>query len=160
MRLRYVLIGCAAALALYLAASGAAISPVADAAMKGDQAGVRSLLAQKADVNAPQDDGATAIEWAAYRNDLDMADRLIAAGANVKTPNREGATPLYLACIYGSPAMIDKLLRAGADPNEEPSRERLPSCWRREPETWRPSQYCSITRPTSTRRSDCAAPRR
>ena len=105
-------------LGLYLAASGAATSPVADAAMKGDQAAVRSLLAQKADVNAPQADGATALHWAAYRNDLAMADLLIAAGADVKTPNREGATPLYLASINGSPAMIEKLLKAGADANE------------------------------------------
>ena len=130
MRLRYVLMACAAALALYLAASGASytqvISPVADAAMKGDQASVRSLIAQKADVNAPQADGATAIQWAAFRNDLAMADLLIAAGANVKTPNREGATPLYLASIYGSPAMIEKLLKAAADPNERGPQEETP----------------------------------
>ena len=118
MRVRQVIAGCATALALYLTASGAANSPVADAAMKGDKAALRSLLEQKADVNAPQADGATAIQWAAYKNDLDMADLLIGAGANVKTPNREGATPLYLASINGSAAMIEKLLKAGADPNE------------------------------------------
>ena len=124
MRVRYGIGGCAVALALYLSAFGAANSPVADAAMKGDKAAVRSLLDQKADVNAPQADGATAIQWAAYRNDLELADVLINAGANVKTPNREGATPLYLASINGSPAMIDKLLKAGADPNErEPQGE-------------------------------------
>jgi ankyrin repeat protein len=69
-------------------------------------------------VNAPQADGATAIQWAAYRDDLEMADLLIAAGANAKLANREGATPLYLAAIHGNPVMIDKLLNAGADPNE------------------------------------------
>jgi ankyrin repeat protein len=108
---------CTAALALCLCASGAN-SPVADAAMKGDKAALRSLLEQKADVNAPQTDGATAIQWAAYRDDLAMAGLLISAGANVKLANREGATPLYLASIHGNPAMIDKLLNAGADPNE------------------------------------------
>lgn len=100
------------------AAHGAAPSPVADAAMKGDKAAVRSLIAQQADVNAPQADGATAIQWAAYKDDLELATLLIAAGANVKTPNRQGATPLYLAGINGSPAMIEKLLSAGADVNE------------------------------------------
>jgi ankyrin repeat protein len=108
----------ATVLGLYLAASAASPSPVADAAQKGDQPSLQSLLAQKADVNAPQPDGATAIQWAAYRNDLALADLLISAGANVKTPNREGATPLYLAGIYGSAAMIEKLLKAGADANE------------------------------------------
>ena len=39
-------------------------SDVADAAMRGDKAAVRALLAQKADVNAPQADGATALHWA------------------------------------------------------------------------------------------------
>jgi len=106
-----------AALALCLSGYGGN-SPVADAAMKGDKATLRSLLEQKADVNIPQTDGATAIQWAAYRDDLDVADLLIKFGANVKLANREGATPLYLASIHGNPVMIDKLLNAGADPNE------------------------------------------
>ena len=117
MRLHYGLAASIAALVLCLIASGAN-SPVADAAMKGDKIALKSLLDGKADVNAPQPDGATAIQWAAYRDDPEMADLLIAAGANVKAANREGATPLYLASLRGSPAMIDKLLKAGADPNE------------------------------------------
>jgi uncharacterized protein len=93
-------------------------SPLADAAMKGDQAAVRTLLSRKAAVDAPQADGATALQWAVYRNDLDVADLLIAAGANVKAANRDGATPLFLACESGNAAMIEKLLKAGADANE------------------------------------------
>ncbi len=96
----------------------AASSPVADAAMNGNMIALNSLIQQKADVNAPQADGATAIQWAAYENDAKMADALIAAGANVKTPNRDGATALQLACLNGSAVMIGKLLKAGADPNE------------------------------------------
>jgi uncharacterized protein len=86
--------------------------------MKGDKALVRNLLQQKADVNAAQADGATAIQWAAYRADPDMADLLIAAGANVKLANRDGATALLLASMNGSASVIEKLLNAGADPNE------------------------------------------
>jgi ankyrin repeat protein len=92
-------------------------SPVADAAMGGDDAAVKSLLQKKGDVNAVQADGATAIQWAAYRDDLEMADVLIAAGADIKLANREGATPLYLASLHGSAPMIEKLVKAGADPN-------------------------------------------
>ena len=94
--------------------------------MHGDKAGVAALLKQNADVNAPQVDGATAIQWAAYKNDLAIGDLLIAAGANVKTPNRDGATPLQLASINGSAAMIEKLLAAGADPNERSPRGETP----------------------------------
>ena len=49
---------------------GAGKSDVADAAMKGDKAALRALLQQKADVNAPQVDGATALHWAVYRDDI------------------------------------------------------------------------------------------
>jgi ankyrin repeat protein len=93
-------------------------SEVADAAMKGDRAAIRTLLAQKADVNAPQVDGATALHWAMYRDDREMADMLIRVGANVKAANRDGVTPLAMAALYGDPAMILKLLKAGADAKE------------------------------------------
>ena len=96
----------------------AAPSPVADAAMKRDQATVRTLLSQKSDVNAPQPDGATALQWAVYNNDPAMADLLIGAGANIKAANHDGATPLFLACESGNAVMIEKLLKAGADVNE------------------------------------------
>ena len=93
-------------------------SPVADAVMKGDRIALRSLLEQKANVNVTQADGATAIQWAAYRDDLEMGDLLISAGADVRAANREGATALSLASINGSAAMIGRLLKAGADANE------------------------------------------
>jgi ankyrin repeat protein len=105
-------------LVVSLASLHAASSPVADAAMKGDRAGVQKLLAARAEVNAPQADGARAIHWAVYRNDAEMLDLLVRAGADVTTPNREGATPLSLACVNGNPAVIRKLLDAGADANE------------------------------------------
>jgi ankyrin repeat protein len=93
-------------------------SPVADAAMNGDRAVVQLLLQKKADVNAPQADGATALEWAAYRDDLPLADLLIAAGANPKIANREGATAMQLAALHGGAPMMEKLLNAGAKVNE------------------------------------------
>ena len=99
-------------------AFGAASSPVADAAMSGDTVALRALIARKADVNAPQADGGTAIQWAAYTNNLALADILIKGNANVKLANHDGATALSLAAINGNAPMIEKLLQAGADPNE------------------------------------------
>jgi ankyrin repeat protein len=96
----------------------AAKSDVADAVMRGDSAAVRALLAQKADVNATQADGATALHWAVYRADAALTELLLEAGANPKVANREGATPLSLACLNGNAVIIESLLKAGADPNE------------------------------------------
>jgi ankyrin repeat protein len=105
---------------------GAGRSEVADAAMRGDKAAVRTLLAQHADVNAPQGDGATALHWATYRGDRELADLLIRGGANVKAANREGATPLWLASVNGDAAIIAALITAGADPNEHLPLGRTP----------------------------------
>jgi ankyrin repeat protein len=85
--------------------------------MRHDLSAVTSLLQQKADVNAPQADGATALHWAVQSDDLSMADLLIHAGADVKVANRFGVTPMALACINGNAAMIGKLLDAGTDAN-------------------------------------------
>jgi len=88
-----------------------------EAARKGDQAAVRSLLQQRADVNAAQPDGSTALAWAVHRDDLDMAELLIRAGANVNAENGLGVTPLSLACANGNAPMVQKLLEARANPN-------------------------------------------
>ena len=114
------------AIALCLPAWAASNSPVADAAMQGDKAAMRALLSEKADVNATQPDGATALQWAAYNDDVEMADLLIAAGANLKAANREGATALYLAALHGSAPMVERLLGAGADPNEREAAGETP----------------------------------
>jgi ankyrin repeat protein len=114
------LVGSIAALVLgaTVLGRGAGRSEVADAAMKGDGTMVRALLRQKADVNAPQVDGATALHWAIYRGDSDMVDVLIRAGANIKAANRDGVTPLAMASLYGNAPVIARLLKAGAEATE------------------------------------------
>jgi len=97
--------------------AGAATSEVADAAMKGNREAVRALLLRKADVNAPQIDGTTALHWAVRSDDGDMADSLIQAGANPSVANREGVVPMQLAAMNGSAAMVLRLIKAGANPN-------------------------------------------
>src|ERR1041385_650738 len=70
---------------------------LSEAAMQGDKATVTKLLQQKVDVNAPQGDGTTALHWAAYRDDVEMAQLLIKAGANVTVKTRVGEmTPLFM----------------------------------------------------------------
>src|SRR5438477_41266 len=92
-------------------------SRCADAAEKSDRAAIRTLLKQHADVNAPQADGMTALHWAAYHDDLEMAKALTDAKANVMVTNHYGVTPLSLASQNGSGAIVELLLDRGADAN-------------------------------------------
>ena len=100
--------------------SFAADAPLVEAAKNRDRAAVRALLAQsvqKADVNARQGDGTTALAWAAHWNDDETAGLLIRAGADVNLANDYGVTPLSLACTQGNAALVRMLLDAGANPN-------------------------------------------
>jgi ankyrin repeat protein len=97
--------------------SAAVPTAVADAAMRGDNSAVRALLNKKADANAPQIDGTTALHWAVRANDLELTDMLLKAGARVSAANESGATPMQLAALNGNAAMIERLIVAGADPN-------------------------------------------
>ena len=104
--------------ALLLIASGLVhASDIADAVMNQNADAVRSSLNHKADVNAVQPDGTTALHWAARWDDLETAQLLVRSGADPKAANHDGATPMFLAAQNGSAAMIDLLLKAGADVN-------------------------------------------
>jgi ankyrin repeat protein len=105
------------ALAVPYAVGAPSKSDVADAAMHGDKAAVRSLILRKADVNAPQIDGTTGLHWAVQADDLELADLLIRNGAKVSVATVAGATPLQLAAVNGSAVLLDRLIAAGADPN-------------------------------------------
>jgi uncharacterized protein len=115
---RALLAGLAIFAACVASSRAAGPSDVADAAMHGDVATVRALLAQGADVNAPQPDGATALHWAVFRSNGELVAMLLRAGARPGVANRAGATPLWLASVNGDAAAITALLDAGADPNE------------------------------------------
>ena len=105
------------AMAALASLSQAADLRVAEAAQHGDKAAIRSLIQQKADVNAPLVDGSTALHWAVEADDLETVEMLLHAGANPKAQDRYGFTPLYFACSNGNAQVIRKLLEAGADPN-------------------------------------------
>jgi len=109
---------CAAGVVVLLwAGSASAAGSVIDAIKSGDREAARALLKQRANVNAAEADGTTALHWAVRVRDDETARLLIRAGANVKAANRYGITPLSLAATNGDVAAIDMLIKAGADPN-------------------------------------------
>src|SRR5436190_14306092 len=103
--------------ALCCLAAAPAEHRLADAVEQRDGRTVEALLARRADVNAPQPDGASALHWAAHYDDLALVRRLLGAGANPNAANDHGVTPLALACENASAAIVTALLSAGARPN-------------------------------------------
>jgi ankyrin repeat protein len=95
-----------------------AASEVADAAMRGDTVQLTKLIAAKADVNAAQPDGTTALHWTAYHGDVKATAALLHAHANPGVVMENGMTPLALACEAGNADLVKELLKAGADVNQ------------------------------------------
>ena len=107
-------------------ASAAVDPPLTEAVKSGDQSTVSALVQRGVDVNAAAPDGATALHWAAHRDDLVSAELLITAGANASATNDYGVSPLSLAAENGRAAMADLLAAAGADVNaRQPSGETV-----------------------------------
>jgi ankyrin repeat protein len=96
------------------AASGAKLVAAVKA---GKSAEALSLLQRKADPNAAEVDGTTALHWAVRNGDATLVDRLLRAGAKATAANRYGVTALPLACELGDPAIVERLLKAGASAN-------------------------------------------
>ena len=93
----------------------AAGSEAADAAQRQDLPALRALLSKRANVNAPQPDGTTALHWATHWNDAETVKVLLGAGANPAVTNRFGASPLSEAALSGNADLLKLLLDAGAD---------------------------------------------
>src|SRR2546426_10987973 len=72
-------------------------APLADAVQRGDKQAVLSLLKARADLHAPQSDGATELNWTASLKDADTTSLLIRAGAQVHKPTSYAIPPLALS---------------------------------------------------------------
>jgi ankyrin repeat protein len=110
----------AAVMTVLLAYPGAAAGDDARlivAVRQQDHQAVRQLLRERADVNARQPDGSTALHWAVYRDDLELVALLVSGNADVDAANDVGVTPLLMAASAGQGAIVETLVAAGALPN-------------------------------------------
>ena len=69
-----VTIAVAALLSPMFAQAAFADASLANAVKSGNRESALALLAQKADVNATEADGTSALHWAVYQNDVDLVD--------------------------------------------------------------------------------------
>ena len=75
------------------------------------------LIAKKADVNATQVDGTTALHLASTPATTRPRGCCWRPAREPTAANRYGVTPIALAARNGSAALIEALVKAGADPN-------------------------------------------
>lgn len=67
----------------------------------------------------PEENGWTALHYAAMGGDQDIVALLIAKKAGLNTRSPDGSTPVIMAAKAGKTATLKVLLAAGADPNGE-----------------------------------------
>jgi ankyrin repeat protein len=87
---------------------------VLEAVKRRDQRALAALIRAKADINAAQPDGATALAWAVHLGERSMAETLLNAGARADVVDEYGETPLTLAAANGDTAIVQRLLKSGA----------------------------------------------
>lgn len=100
-------------------------APLVDAAKNGQWNRVDDL-ATEANVDQTAGDHSTALHWAVYHDNQNIAKRLIELGADVSAENIYESRPIVLACRNGSAEILKLLLEGGADPKRK-SASAVPS---------------------------------
>jgi uncharacterized protein len=111
------LIAAVGILAAAAAAAAQADPGLADLAQAGEDAAALKMIAAGANVNAPQADGTTALDWATYRLDVPLVKALLKHGANPNLMNSLGSSPLDEAVEAANVKLVKMLFRARADAN-------------------------------------------
>ncbi len=100
-----------------IAGCATAGTPLLDAARGGQHDEALVALKAGSDVDARDETGTTALQYAVHRSDLALVRELLRNGARVDVRNDFGATPMSEAAITGNVDILRALLAAGADPN-------------------------------------------
>ncbi len=78
---------------------------------------------------ARDEEGMTALHWAAAKGRLAIARMLLARGSKVEAVNGLGRTPLHLAAIKGHVELVNLLLESGAQVNALDQEKESPLGW-------------------------------
>ena len=78
---------------------------------------LQCLIDAGADLSIKDNDGNTALHWAAFERDSEVEAALMMAGADINIRNKKGETPLSIAAGRGNNKVLQSLIEAGADLN-------------------------------------------
>merc|ERR1719175_531271 len=87
---------------------------------------VEELIQAEADINASDENGKSALHWAASVNNVDAVNTLLAHGANRDAQDCKDETPLFLSCREGSYQAAKALLDHCANRDIQDHMDRLP----------------------------------
>jgi ankyrin repeat protein len=85
------------------------------AALEGNHAAMKRLLAKGHDVNDSSEDGETAFSWCCQSNKLRSAQFLYKNGADINRRMTNGTTPLDVASCWASPGFRKWLKSVGGE---------------------------------------------
>lgn len=102
------------------------MTPLHLAAVGGDVATVRLLLAKGADIDARADRGGTALYFACTYGHVEVANLLLSRKAKIDTPLNDGWTALHSAVFKYHKDIVQLLLRSGAAVNPKTKGGRTP----------------------------------
>jgi ankyrin repeat protein len=88
------------------------------AAILGNQEALQLLIANRANVNNQDQDGATALIWAAEAGKEKVVELLLQAGASTQLKTRKNIHALYIAAQNGHQSVARNLLDKGAEVDE------------------------------------------
>jgi ankyrin repeat protein len=101
-------------------------TPLHEAALKGQTAVVKFLLAHHAEVNTCDMYGQTPLFDAAMNGHMEAAKLLLLDGADINIKDNEGQTPLHKAAWGGYTELVKFLLAKGADINAKDNNGMTP----------------------------------
>jgi ankyrin repeat protein len=88
-----------------------------EAALSGEEEKVINLISGGINVNSRDEDGRTALMYAAFNGHSALIDKLVKKEADVNLKDNYGRTALMLAASGPFPAAVKYLLDRGAEPN-------------------------------------------
>lgn len=109
-------------IAIILLSGYALAAPLHDAAKEGDLEKVKSLIAEGADVNVKDDNGATPLHTVATIGHIHVAGLFPTTGTDVTAQAKKGATVDYIG-------VVELLISKGADVNAKTKTGSTPLHW-------------------------------